>query len=148
MPVKWTDDLNTGIPEVDAQNRRLVDFINTLDSVRQYDDRQQLGQVLDELLDFAVNQFLFEEQLMEKAGYQYRSAHERVHEIFAKKLADFRGRFASGENVCDELSLMLNNWVQNHIKQEDKMYAASVEQVIADEGGKTWMSGLMKRFFG
>lgn len=148
MQVKWTDDLNTGIPEVDAQNRRVADFINTLDAAKQTADREQLGHVLEELLDFVVNQFLFEEQLMEKAGYEFRSAHERIHEVFAKRLAEFRGRYANGEDITDDLIAMLTNWVNIHIKEEDKRYAASVQDVIDDEEGKTWVKGLFNRLFG
>lgn len=148
MSLTWTDDLNIGITEIDAQNRRLGDFINILDETRQTGDREKLGYVLEELLDFAVNNFLFEEKLMEEANYEFRSAHERVHEIFVKKLADFRGRFASGDDVTRELHTMLMNWVEGHVRNEDKRYAPSVQQVIEQEGGDTWVQGIMKRMFG
>jgi hemerythrin len=148
MSLTWTDDLNTGIAEIDAQNRRLGEFINILDHARQTGDREQLGYVLEQLLDFAVNNFLFEEKLMEEAAYEFRSAHERVHEIFAKKLAEFRGHYANGIDVTEDLLTMLKNWVDNHIRHEDKRYAESVQQVIVSEGGETWVRGIMKRLFG
>lgn len=148
MSLTWTDDLNTGITEIDAQNRRLGDFINILDDSEKTGAREKLGYVLEQLLDFAVNNFLFEEKLMEEAGYEYRSAHERVHEIFVKKLADFRGRYAKGDDVTQELLTMLKSWVENHIKQEDKQYAASVQEVIEEAGGETWVKGIMKKLFG
>ncbi len=148
MSLIWTDDLNTGIAEIDAQNRRLGDLINILDEDRQTGDREKTGYVLEELLDFAVNNFLFEEKLMEEAGYEFRSAHERIHEIFVKKLAEFRGRYANGDDVTTELLTMLENWVASHIKHEDKRYVASVQQVIEEEGDETWVQGIMKRMFG
>ncbi|WP_127478337.1 bacteriohemerythrin [Sulfurivermis fontis] len=148
MRMQWTEELDTGIAEIDVQNRRLGDFINTLSAAQQTGDREQTGWVLEQLLDFAVNNFLFEEKLMEEANYEFRSAHERVHEIFVKKLADFRGRYAKGDDVTEELLAMLTSWVANHIKQEDKRYAATVQQVIAQEGGETWVKGLMKKLFG
>ncbi len=148
MLITWTEDLNTGIPEIDAQNRRLAEFINQLSAARETGDRTLVGNVLDQLLDFVVNHFLFEEHLMEEAGYEFRAAHEKIHEIFAKRLAAFRGRFANGENVCDELHTMLKNWMEIHIKQEDKAYAASLRKVIEEEGGESWMTGVMKRMFG
>ena len=148
MKLIWTDDLNTGIAEIDAQNRRLGEFINILDESSETEDREKLGYVLEELLDFAVNNFLFEEKIMEEAGYEFRNAHERVHEIFVKKLAWFRGRFANGEDVSAELLTMLVNWVENHIKREDKSYVASVQQVTEEGGDDTWVQGIMKRMFG
>jgi len=148
MSLTWTDDLNIGVAEIDAQNRRLADFINILEESRQNGDRNKLEYVLEQLLDFSVNNFLFEEKLMEEAGYEFRSTHERVHEIFVKKLADFRGRFANGDDVSRELHTMLTNWVEGHIKQEDKRYAPMVQQVIEKEGGESWVQGIMKRMFG
>ena len=148
MTIAWTDDLDTGIPEIDEQNRRLVEFINTLSAARLTGDRTQVGSVLDQLLDFVCNHFMFEEHLMQEANYEFRAAHEKIHEIFAKRLAAFRGRFANGENVCDELHDMLKSWMEHHIKQEDKAYAKTVQQVIEQEGGQTWVSGIMQRLFG
>ncbi len=148
MHFQWTHDLDTGIPEIDEQNRRVADFINALDEARQTADRERVGEVLEHLLDFVCNHFMFEEQLMEKAGYEFLSAHERIHEVFAKRLADFRGRYAKGEDVTEQLLTMLQNWVEIHIKEEDKRYADSVQQVIADEGGRTWVTGLVKKLFG
>jgi hemerythrin len=148
MTITWTDELNTGIQEIDVQNRRLVEFINTLSAARQTGDRAQVGHVLDQLLDFVCNHFMFEEHLMQEANYEFRAAHEKIHEIFAKRLAAFRGRFASGENVCDELHDMLKGWMDHHIKQEDKAYAKTVQQTIEQEGGQTWVSGIMQRLFG
>lgn len=148
MQLAWTDDLNTGIPEIDEQNRRLVDYANTLDEAKQSGDHARVGQVLENLLDYAVNQFLFEEHLMAEANYEGLAAHERIHEIFAKKLADFRGRHAQDEDVTDDLHAMLANWVNVHIREEDQRYAGSVNRVIEQEGGDTWVKGVMKKLFG
>lgn len=148
MSFNWTDDLNTGIAEIDAQNRRLGDFINRLNESENTGDREITGAVLEELLDFSVNNFLFEEKLMEEAGYEFHHAHERVHELFVKKLAEFRGRYANGDDVTGELYTMLMGWVENHVKREDKDYVTSVQQVIEKEGDETWVQGIMKKMFG
>ncbi len=148
MSFDWTDDLNTGIEEVDSQNRRLGEFINILAEGVVAGDREKAGYVLEELLDFSVNNFLFEEKLMEEAGYEFHGAHERVHELFIKKLAEFRGRYANGDDVAEELLTMLKGWVANHVKREDKDYVASVRQAIKEEGDETWVQGIMKRMFG
>ncbi len=147
MSFDWTEDLNTGIAEIDGQNRRLGDFINLLDEGMKTGDREKTSWVLEELLDFSVNNFLFEEKLMEEAGYEFRSAHERVHELFIKKLAELRGRYANGDDVAQELLSMLNSWVENHVKREDKDYVASIHQTIEDEGDETWVKGIMKKMF-
>lgn len=144
----WTSDLDTGIAEIDEGNRKVVDYINALAEAKSNDDRDALGGVIDNLLDYVCNHFMLEEHMMQEADYEYRLAHEKVHEIFAKKLADFRGRFNDGEAPYDDLQSMLVRWVDDHIRNEDGRYAESVQQKIEEEGGETWVAGVMKRLFG
>lgn len=148
MHMIWTDDLNTGIAEIDAENHKIVNYINALSDARESGDSAVLGATLDKLLDYAVNHFLFEEHLMAEANYKYRASHEAIHEMFAKKLADLRGRHGAGEDVHDHLVTMLRDWVNVHIRQEDQKYAEAVSQTIEEEGGESWISGVMKKLFG
>lgn len=148
MHMIWTSDLNTGIHEIDVENRKIVDYVNQLTDAKAVGDREKLGEVLELLLDYVVNHFLFEEHMMEQANYQFFSAHEKVHELFAKKLADLRGRYQAGEDVFAELIAMLSNWVDNHVRIEDQLYAESVQDKIEEEGGETWVAGVMKKLFG
>jgi len=148
MHMIWTDDLNTGIPEIDAENRKIVTYINTLSDAKAAGDPAALATTIDNLLDYAVNHFLFEEHLMAQANYQYRASHEAFHELFAKKLADLRGRCNAGEDVTDDLVSMLSNWVNVHIRQEDQKYAEDVRNTIEEEGGRSWVAGVMKKLFG
>ncbi len=80
----WTSDLDTGIPEIDAENRKIVNYINILSTAKSSGDREELGKVLDNLLDYVCSHFIFEEHMMQQANYEYRVGHEKVHEIFAK----------------------------------------------------------------
>lgn len=146
--MSWTNELDTGIPEIDSENRKIVDYINMISDAQAAGDRNKLGEVLELLLDYVVNHFLFEEHMMEEANYEFRVAHEKVHEIFAKKLADFRGTFKDGGSPFDEVLAMLNRWVDDHIRVEDKRYADSVIETIEQKGGQTWISGVMKKIFG
>ncbi|MFO7594506.1 MAG: bacteriohemerythrin [Pseudomonadota bacterium] len=148
MHMIWTDDLNTGIPEIDAENQKIVKYINALSDDKASGNTETLGSTLENLLDYAVNHFLFEEHLMEQADYQFRASHEAFHEMFAKNLAKLRGRFNDGEDVTDDLITMLSDWVNVHIRQEDQNYAATVSQTIEEEGGRSWVSGVMKKLFG
>ena len=144
----WTSDLDTGIPEIDLENRKIVDYINILSVAKSSGEREELGRVLDQLLDYVCNHFMFEEHMMQQANYEYRVGHEKVHEIFAKKLADFRGRYNDGETPFDDVLSMLIHWVDDHIRNEDGMYAETIQHKIEQEGGETWVSGVMKRLFG
>ena len=148
MSKVWSSEYETGIPEIDTQNKKLVDYINALDSAKESGDSDVVVKVIESLLDHVCNQFMFEEHMMEEAGYEYHKAHEKVHEIFAKKLAELRGRVQAGESPYDEIISMLSHWVDGHVKNEDKMYAESVQVKIQQEGGDSWVREVMKKLFG
>lgn len=75
MAILWTDDLNTGIDVIDRQHRRIVDYINDLELAKAKQDREAVGKVLDELVDYTLSHFAFEESLQEEAGYKYCKPH-------------------------------------------------------------------------
>ena len=148
----WQDDLNTGIEVIDTQHRRIVEMINHLHTMHAGTERMVVGEVIDELVDYTLSHFAFEEALMEDAGYTFSHAHKRVHEVFTKRVSEYRMRFSAGEDVTDELKHMLSRWLFNHIRSDDKAYADSVKQHLNQfarehqQGG--WLKRSMKRFFG
>lgn len=148
MYFEWTDNLNTGVPEIDRQHQRIAHYINALHDARQTDEHAAVANVLDGLIDYTIDHFSFEEELMQKAGYRYLGAHQRVHELFGKRVAEYRGRFANGETIADELLDMLKHWLAQHIETEDQGYVSSVTKIVEDETEKGWVAGLVKKIFG
>jgi len=148
----WQDDLNTGIEVIDHQHQRIVEMINHLHASHHGSERAVVGEVIDELVDYTLSHFAFEEALMEDAGYTFCHAHKRVHEIFSKRVGEYRMRFQAGEDVTDELKNMLSRWLFNHIRSDDKAYSEAVKRHLNQfarehqQGG--WLSRSLKRFFG
>ena len=64
MPIIWNDTLNTGISVIDSQHRRIVAYINALEEARSAKDRAQVGQIIEQLVDYTQSHFGFEESLM------------------------------------------------------------------------------------
>ena len=147
----WVPELDTGIAEIDTQHRRIVDYINKLRDLRESHDRQGLSDVIAEMVDYTMSHFAFEEELMEEAGYPFCAAHKRVHEVFIKRVSEYRMRFEAGEDITDELRNMLSRWLFNHIRGDDKAYAEQVKRHLNkfarehEEGG--WLGRTMKRLF-
>lgn len=148
----WRGDLNTGIDVIDAQHKRIVEMINQLHTAQMSRSRAQVGEVLDELVDYTLSHFAFEEELLEQAGYPFSSAHKRVHKIFTRRVDEYRVRFRAGEDVADELKSLLSRWLLNHISNDDQAYVETVKNYLNkfvrehEEGG--WLSRTMHRFFG
>lgn len=126
--VSWTADLSVGIDAIDDQHRRIVDYINELHAANKKHDRKAVARVLDDLMEYTVSHFSFEEALMERAGYRFLRPHKKVHEQFTRRVTEFRQRFRLGETVESELQETLVNWLMNHIRKEDKNYSATVRE--------------------
>lgn len=124
----WTDQLNVGIEVIDQQHRRIVEYINQLDDARSNNSsREEIGFLINELVDYTISHFGFEESLQEEANYPFLKAHQKVHELFTKRVADFQTRYNNGEDVTKGLNSLLVTWLFNHIKRDDNDYVESVK---------------------
>ena len=152
MPISWTADLDTGIPLIDQQHRRIVDFINHLEVAKNAGDKEAVKQIVYDCVDYTLSHFAFEESLQEETGYAYCKPHKKVHELFARKVSEYQERMDLGDDVAEELHATLARWLVNHIKRDDADYVESVRasmapgaRALAEEKKKT---GWFRRLFG
>jgi hemerythrin len=158
MPIIWDSKLDTGIDVIDAQHRRIVDYINDLEVAKAKLDKRLVNDVIEQLIDYTQSHFGFEEEMLEEAGYKFLKPHRKVHELFIRRVTDFTMRAAKGEDIADELHSMLTKWLLNHIANEDRDYAVVVKQMVGEPKGDAaanvakpvsqgFISGLLGRFF-
>ena len=152
MPISWTADLDTGIPLIDQQHRRIVDFINHLEVAKNAGDKEAVKQIVYDCVDYTLSHFAFEESLQEEAGYAYCKPHKKVHELFARKVSEYQERMDLGDDVAEELHATLARWLVNHSKRDDADYVEPVRASMApgararaEENKKT---GWFRRLFG
>lgn len=147
--IVWNSDLDTHIPVIDKQHHRIVEYINQLYDISDTHDRDQVGRVIQELVDYTLSHFAFEESLMEEAGYPFINGHKKVHEMFTRRVSDFQQRFKIGEDVTDELLSVLKSWLVNHILSDDNDYSETVRaNMHLVSNNSSWLSRSVKRFFG
>lgn len=146
----WSSDLDTGIQVIDNQHKRIVEYINKLIDARVTHDKEQISTVLDELVDYTLSHFTFEESLMEEAGYPFIKGHKRVHQLFVKRIGDYVQRFRMGEDITDELLNTLKAWLINHIKSDDNDYVdvvrVNLQGMSKEKEG--WIARSLKSIFG
>ena len=154
MPIIWNRTLETGIEVIDSQHRRIVAYINALEDARIAKDRTRIGSIIEQLVDYTQSHFGFEESLMEEAHYKFLKPHQKVHELFIRRVTGFTLRAAKGEDIAEELQKMLSTWLLNHIAHEDADYAPAVKRMTEDEDRSPVPAvqkrtrGLLWRFFG
>ncbi|VAW57887.1 Hemerythrin domain protein [hydrothermal vent metagenome] len=151
--IKWTNELNTEIQVIDSQHHRIVDYINNLYDVRKSHDRNEVEKVLNELVNYTLSHFAFEESLLEDVNYPFINGHKRVHALFIKRVSAFQQRFQLGEDITDELLAVLKSWLINHIRSDDNDYAAIVRANMPNVNANAnenagWISRSVKKFFG
>jgi len=150
----WTPDLSVGIDVIDSQHKRIVEYINLLHEARIRGDRDAIARVIEEMVDYTLSHFSFEESMMEQAHYRFLKPHQRVHELFVRRVNEFQQRFKLGEDVAVVAADMQNalvTWLMNHIKREDMDYSAVVRANLGDDELKAKSGGLgraLLRFFG
>jgi hemerythrin len=145
----WSKDLDTGIDIIDRQHKRIVDYINELDDARGSGrKREEVGHVIDEMVDYTLSHFAFEESMQEEAHYPFLKAHKKVHELFVSKVANLQERFGLGEDVSEELHKMLFTWLYNHIKRDDADYVEAVKANIAQNAFVEKKKGFFSKLFG
>lgn len=150
--LEWESDLDTGIEVIDGQHKRIVEMINDLHAAQLQMDKGAVARVIEEVVDYTLSHFAFEETLLEDAGYQFSRAHKKVHELFIRRVNVMRARHQAGEDVADELKDLLGRWLFNHIRNDDANYVeavkANMQQLTRDDSSGGWLSRSMRRFFG
>jgi hemerythrin len=146
----WTNQLNVGIEVIDNQHRRIVDYINLLDdAVTSGHAREDIRILINDLVDYTISHFGFEESLQEEAAYPFIKAHQKVHGLFTRRVADFQTRFDNGEDISENLHSLLTTWLLNHIKHDDADYVQSVKEYLHQQHDYVERKkGFFSRLFG
>lgn len=151
MAIVWTDDLNTGIDVIDAQHRRIVDYINGLEHATREQDRRVIGQVLNLLVDYTVSHFAFEEKLQEQSNYKLADPHKAIHALFIRRVAKYHRRYDAGEDIAEQLHGMLKTWLIHHIKRDDSAYVsavkANISSLVQDRTATGWLERTLGSLF-
>lgn len=151
MAIEWTNDLNTGIEVIDAQHRSIVDYINQLEEAIKAGNRQVVGNVLNELVNYTLSHFTFEESLQDEVGYANSAPHRAIHNLFARRVAKYLEAHNNGEDVADKTYEMLSSWLVHHIKRDDMAYVnearASIDRIVSDKKEGGWLSRSLGSMF-
>ena len=126
----WNDDMTTGVVEIDAQHKYLIDFFNDLGhSIQKRYDPEDISKVLKVMKYYADWHFKKEEECMARFLCPAADRNTKAHVVFMEKLAVYQKEYTqSGGSV--ELALRIHedlaSWIANHILAVDTQLRASV----------------------
>jgi methyl-accepting chemotaxis protein len=123
--IEWSPALAVGNADIDRQHQKLIEIANRLYVAMQSGrGREVVGSLLDELVNYTVEHFAWEEKAMEKHGYRDKDRHLAEHRKLIDDVSKFKWQFESGNaSITVELMGFLRDWLVNHILKVDKALA-------------------------
>jgi hemerythrin len=121
--VEWNDKLSIGVSSVDEQHKQLVGFLNELyDAVQARQGHEKLGQLFNELIDYTVYHFSYEETLFTKTGYPAAPEHKKEHDELTRQVLEKKQKYEDGAapHLPIELLNFLRRWLLTHIAGSDR----------------------------
>lgn len=121
----WTNDLSVGVAVMDDDHKKLIGIINQLHyGIKAGHDKEILGAVLGQLMEYTRFHFAREEEFFLKTNYLGAATHKMEHESFISRISNLQTRFKSAPAIMLDLELMrfLRDWLLTHIQGSDKKY--------------------------
>ncbi|MGR9087086.1 MAG: bacteriohemerythrin [Gammaproteobacteria bacterium] len=125
--ITWTaEQFGTNVGFADEEHKILFAKLNKLyDLATGGAERSAVGTQLDDLIAYVVDHFAHEEREMQAAGFAGLAAHKAEHDALIGICSDLQKKFHAGQaEVTEEVGQMVKNWLDNHIPNIDKGYAA------------------------
>ncbi len=128
--VHWDRSMSVGVVKVDQQHQRLLKMFNALSTaMTEGRGRDELGELLQGLADYALTHFATEEQLMGEIEYPALDQHRARHQEFKRRVLEFRARLRRGDVLLtSDVLHYLRGWITGHILEEDARCKPYFEQ--------------------
>ena len=123
MPIEWTEDLASGVEEIDSQHKLLISkTVELLEACKGGKGRAEADEMLRFMIDYCDSHFSWEENYMKKYNYPYLLSHSREHAKGKQVFAELKNKVEKeGVNTDTVVSLnkKLISWLLTHIRQTD-----------------------------
>lgn len=124
MLLEWKKEYSVKVKEIDSQHKELIRIINQLyDDIYAGKPKKNLEEILNKLEEYTHIHFSTEERYFDRFKYEKNIEHKNIHNDFKEKIKILNQRFKhDGKNVSTELIDFLEDWLLNHIMDEDHKY--------------------------
>ncbi len=122
--ITWNKRYSVNIDVIDKQHMKLIELINDLnEAMKERKTKEILLNTILRLSDYTVSHFQYEEKLFKEYNYPETEKHKKEHDLFIKKVDEFKHGFDSGELMLSvDIITFLMEWLVNHIQITDKKY--------------------------
>ncbi len=129
MVFGWKESYSVNVAEIDRQHRKIFEIgarISELAELKgDYDYYDEIMLILEELKDYTVYHFSFEEKLMKQYGYDEYESQQIEHSFFIKKLERILRKDidAQQNETINEMVMFVADWITAHILKRDMGYS-------------------------
>ncbi len=134
MAIEWTEDLATGVDEIDNQHKGLFKRINNLlDACNHGKGKEEVKKVICFLEDYVITHFSEEEKHMAKYDYPEGLNHKKQHLEFMENFFTLRTQFEAegpGVHIVVMTNHLVVDWLKNHIRKTDRALGSFLKTKI------------------
>jgi len=132
MAYTWTQELATGVESIDDQHKQLFKAINDLlEACFSGTGHTKLDSTVQFLIDYTEKHFSDEEKLQQQYNYPKYPHHKKLHDAFdrtVREIADQLKKEGANAALLRKVNSSIGDWLVNHIKDEDKLFAAHIRE--------------------
>ena len=122
--------MTVGDKTLDEQHQKLLAQLNkVIDAMAFGSSSAEVTNALNFFEKYVDEHLTYEEEYMERRGYQDLKEHKEKHEGFRVQYKDFKDQLEAGKLSVDDLikiEKFLGEWWINHICYEDQQYHQSL----------------------
>ena len=128
MALRWRNSFSCNMEEIDNQHKKLFEISSKLNILApicsKIDFEDEIIKVLNELKEYAIYHFDYEEKLMQKFNYKDFEEHHQSHAAFLEQVLEFERenhKLNKPEMVTNIINF-LTGWITAHILKTDMKY--------------------------
>lgn len=119
----WTQQLSIGVPAMDADHRKIINYMNALaQAAERRASYSELDVAFRQLNEFTRKHFSDEEKLLASINYDRIATHKAIHAKLLSELDQHYRDFTRTQRVGDNLFRFLTFWLKSHICGIDRKY--------------------------
>jgi hemerythrin-like metal-binding protein len=130
---QWSDEFFVGNKFIDADHKKLLILCNKLhDAMTNGAGKEDLGEALSDVIQYAKEHFKREEDEMRRVNYPDLIPHRQEHHALLQEVSKFQREFSAGNTLLTvQVSMYLKDWLVRHIIRSDKLHGIALK---ADAG--------------
>ena len=124
--MEWNRNFELGVAQFDEHHQHLVRLLNMIyGGMSRSASGDVVGNVLNELIDYATYHFDAEEKWMAEREYSGLARHKEEHERFSARVGEIHRDYRKGsKGLSLEILQFLKTWLTSHILETDADYAS------------------------